>query len=112
MLAELIDELKQASVDVDAFAAAAQSDKDREIAQIYRRYQDMLRRSDLADVEGEGWLALATMRARPDTAAHVDRLLVDGYDQFTLVQAQLLAAAVPAYTRRPYHLDRRSGGAL
>ncbi len=92
VLAELIDELKQASIDVDAFAAAAQSDKDHEIAQIYRRYQDTLRRSDLADVEGEGWLALATVRARPDTAAHVDRLLVDGYDQFTLVQAQLLAA--------------------
>lgn len=92
VLAELIDELKQASVDVDEFAAAARSDKDREIAKIYRRYQDMLRRSDLADVEGEGWLALATLRARPDIAAHVDRLLVDGYDQFTLVQAQLLAA--------------------
>ena len=89
IMAELIDELKQAKVDVDAFAAAAQSQKDEELALIYRRYQDTLRRSDLADVEGEGWLALAKMR---DIALDVDLLLVDGYDQFTIVQAQMLAA--------------------
>ena len=94
--AELIDELKQAKVDVDAFAAAASSQKDKELALIYRRYQDTLRRSDLADVEGEGWLALAKLR---NIALDVDLLLVDGYDQFTIVQAQVLAAlsrAIPS----------------
>ena len=91
VLAELIDELKQAGVDVDEFAAAASCEKEREIARIYRRYQDMLRRGGLADIEGEGWLALATMRRRRDITADVDLLLVDGYDQFTPVQAQLLA---------------------
>jgi len=96
ILAELIDELKQASVNVADFAAAAQSEKDKEIAHIYRRYQAMLRRSDLADVEGEGWLALAKLRKHPDIASHVDLLLVDGYDQFTIVQAQLLAALAQA----------------
>jgi len=89
IMAELIDELKQAKVDVDEFAAAARSLKDKELALIYRRYQDALRRSELADVEGEGWLALAMMR---DIALDVDLLLVDGYDQFTIVQAQMLAA--------------------
>ena len=89
ILAELIDELKQAKVDVDEFAAAARSPKDKELALIYRRYQDALRQSDLADVEGEGWLALAKMR---DISLDVDLLLVDGYDQFTIVQAQMLAA--------------------
>ena len=91
ILAELIDELKQAGVDVADFAAAARSDKDKEIALIYRRYQDTLRQSDLADVEGEGWLALATLRERREIASGVDLLLVDGYDQFTIVQARLLA---------------------
>lgn len=92
ILAELIDELKQAKVDVDEFAAAARNQKDEELALIYRRYQDTLRRSDLADVEGEGWLALAELRKRRDIARNVDLLLVDGYDQFTIVQAQVLAA--------------------
>ncbi len=92
ILAELIDELKQAKVDVDEFAAAARNQKDEELALIYRRYQDTLRRSELADVEGEGWLALAELSKRRDIARHVDLLLVDGYDQFTIVQAQMLAA--------------------
>ena len=92
ILADLIDELKQARVDVADFAAAAQSGKDKEIAHIYRRYQALLRRSDLADVEGEGWLALATLRQQREIARDVDLLLVAGYDQFTIVQAQLLAA--------------------
>ena len=91
ILAQLFDELKQAGVDVEDFAAAAHSAKDKEIAAIYRRYQATLIQSGLADVEGEGWLALARLRARSEIASEVDLLLVDGYDQFTLVQAQLLA---------------------
>lgn len=94
--AEFIDELKQAKVDVDEFAAAARSRKDEELALIYRRYQEALKQSDLADVEGEGWLALAKMR---DITLDMDLLLVDGYDQFTIVQAQTLAAlseAIPS----------------
>ena len=92
ILAALIDELKQAKVDVEDFAAAAISAKDKEIARIYRAYQDRLRKSDLADIEGEGWLALATLREQPNIARDVDMLIVDGYDQFTPVQAQMLAA--------------------
>ena len=92
ILAELIDELKQSSIDVAAFARAARSPKDREIAEIYGRYQDTLRQSGLADIEGEGWLALATLRRKPEIAEKVDLLLVHGYDQFTPVQTEMLAA--------------------
>lgn len=92
ILAELFDELKQARVDFADFEAAAKSEKDREIAKIYGRYQQLLIQSDFADVEGEGWLALAKTRERREIASQVDLLLVDGYDQFTLVQAQMLAA--------------------
>ncbi|MYD09591.1 MAG: hypothetical protein F4X02_06065 [Chloroflexi bacterium] len=100
--ADLIDELKQSRVDVDDFAQAAHSEKDHEIAAIYRRYQDRLRQSELADVEGEGWLALAKLKERNDIVADVDLLLVDGYDQFTPVQAQLLAEIARA--GRPLHI--------
>jgi len=91
ILAELIDEFKQNGIDVADFAKAARSPKDREIAAIYRRYQDTLRKNELADVEGEGWLALATLKQRESLTADVDMLLVDGYDQFTPVQSELLA---------------------
>ncbi len=106
IMAELIDEFKQSRVDVAEFAAAAGSEKDREIAAIYRRYQDSLRGSDLADVEGEGWLALATLQKRRDLIADVDLLLVDGYDQFTPVQAQLLAEL--SRSRTPVHITLTS----
>ena len=106
VVADLIDELKQSRVDVDAFAAAAHSEKDRELATIYRRYQERLRQSELADVEGEGWLALATLQTRPDIIAAVDLLLVDGYDQFTPVQAQLLAEL--SRSRTPVHITLTS----
>ncbi|MCY3780059.1 MAG: PD-(D/E)XK nuclease family protein [Chloroflexi bacterium] len=91
VLTELIDELKQSHIVVADFAKAARSSKDREIAAIYQRYQDTLRRSDLADIEGEGWLALAKLRGQNAIVADVDMLLVNGYDQFTRVQSELLA---------------------
>ncbi len=92
IMADLIDELKQSRIDPRGFAAAARSAKDRDIAAIYRRYQALLRRGDLVDLEGEGWLALANLARRPEIVADVDLLLVDGYDQFTPVQAATLAA--------------------
>jgi len=91
VLADLIDELKQNSVYPEVFEAGAQTDKDIELAKIYHRYQDTLIDNTLVDLEGEGWLALATLEDNPHIAQGVDLLLVDGYDQFTPVQAQLLA---------------------
>ena len=91
ILAALINELKQNGVDVQQFARAADSDKDRDIAAIYQQYQKTLRDSELVDIEGEGWLALATLRQKQDIVADVDLVIVDGFDQYTPVQAQLLA---------------------
>ena len=91
VLADLIDELKQNSVRPEAFQAGAITEKDKEISKIYDRYQDTLIDHNLVDLEGEGWLALETLRDKPDIVQDVDLLLVDGYDQFTPVQSQLLA---------------------
>ncbi|HVO43745.1 MAG TPA: PD-(D/E)XK nuclease family protein [Aggregatilineales bacterium] len=87
----LIDELKQSRVTPEAFSAAATTPKDRDLAIIYSGYQDYLRRNNLADQEGEGWLALETLRKRPDLDLRAELLVVDGYDQFDRVQAELLA---------------------
>ncbi len=89
--AEFIQELKQAQIRPEAFSAAARTQKDHELAAIYTAYQDFLRQQHLVDTEGEGWLALAQLKAKPDLPSGVDLLIVDGYDQFTSVQADLLA---------------------
>ncbi|MDE2856627.1 MAG: PD-(D/E)XK nuclease family protein [Chloroflexota bacterium] len=91
IVADLINELKQNGVDVQQFARAGGADKDRDIAAIYRLYQQTLIDSELVDIEGEGWLALATLRQKRDIVGDVDLIIVDGFDQYTPVQARLLA---------------------
>ena len=92
IVAAFINELKQNLVTPDTFIAAAQSPKDRDLALIYARYQAQLQQHELVDRDGEGWLALAVLQAEKGvkTGSDVDLLLVDGYDQFTPLQASLL----------------------
>ncbi len=87
-----IDELKQNLIAPDRFAQAASTPKEHELATIYADYQRLLQRHDLVDGEGEGWVALDTLEENPRIVASVDLLVVDGYDQFNLLQARLLAA--------------------
>ena len=96
VLAQFFDELKQNGIGVEAFAASAKKPKDAELARIYARYQRQLRENRLADIEGEGWLALAKLREQPQFPAGPALVLVDGFDQFTRVQAQLLAELAKA----------------
>jgi ATP-dependent helicase/DNAse subunit B len=91
LAADFIFELKQNLIGADDFEAAAQTDKDRDLARLYRAYQAYLKQHNLVDREGEGWLALDELRALPSLATDVDLLIVDGYDQFTPLQARLLA---------------------
>jgi len=91
VIADFIYELKQNLVYPDAFAQAARNQKDRELVLIYERYQGMMQQYALVDREGEAWLALEAAAQNPQLAQAVSLLLVDGYDQFTGVQAALLA---------------------
>jgi ATP-dependent helicase/nuclease subunit B len=92
VVGDFIYELKQNQVEPHAFTATAQSEKDHDLALIYDRYQAFLIRHHLADREGQGWLALSALEQKPALAADLDFLLVDGFDQFTPVQANLLAS--------------------
>jgi ATP-dependent helicase/DNAse subunit B len=89
--ANFIFELKQNTFHPEDFTALAQTPKDAELARIYDAYQAQLQQHDLVDREGEGWLALDEIQAQPDLCRDVDLLIVDGYDQFTISQARLLA---------------------
>jgi ATP-dependent helicase/DNAse subunit B len=91
IVAEFIYELKQNLVTPEDFHQAAVQPKEYELALIYERYQKLLREHDVVDREGEGWLALEALNNDTRLAADVDLLLVDGYDQFNRLQANLLA---------------------
>ncbi len=88
--ANFIQELKQARIEPESFQRTAQTDKDRDLALIYNSYQHFLRSEGLVDSEGEGWLALAELERQPDLDLGVSLLIVDGFDQFNIVQAELL----------------------
>ncbi len=91
IVADFIYELKQSRVDPAIFTAAARDSKDHDLARIYSAYQARLQAHHLADREGQGWLAVDAFADVPDLADSVDLLLVDGFDQFTPVQADLIA---------------------
>lgn len=90
IVAGLIAELKQNEIYPAAYEAAARTQKDRELSAIYTAYQETLQQHNLVDREGEGWLALARLQDDSALCADLDLLIVDGYDQFTQVQARLL----------------------
>ncbi len=93
-IAGLIHELKQALIFPENFAALAETrgPKDRDLARIYRGYQDILREKHLVDRHGAGWLALEYLDAAERLPLALDLLVIDGFDQFNHIHARLLTA--------------------
>ncbi|MGQ9888638.1 MAG: PD-(D/E)XK nuclease family protein [Aggregatilineales bacterium] len=92
IVADFIYELKQNRLAPEAFVRAAQESgraKDRDLARIYAEYQARLVAHNLVDRDGEGWLALSALETEA-VALTLDLLVVDGYDEFTPLQARLL----------------------
>ena len=91
-----IDELKQAVAAPEEYARAADElfagrEKDAGLARLYAAYQSRLQEHSIVDRDGEGWLALEALQADADLCSHIDLLIVDGFDQFTPLQAALIA---------------------
>lgn len=96
MTADFIYELKQGIIEPHQFARVTaelfgERDKDTELAQLYHVYQERLRTHGVADREGKGWMALSRLAADKQLHRDVDLVVVDGYDQFTPLQAQIVA---------------------
>lgn len=91
LIDDFIAELKQNLIPPDDFARQVQTAKDADIARIYQAYQQTLIEHHLVDAEGEAWLTLEALQHDTELARHVDLLIVDGFDQFSEVQAHILA---------------------
>ncbi len=87
-----IDELKQNQVSPERFAKVASSQKDHEIALVYQHYQEFMRDNELVDRDGAGWLALAALKKQQDLLVKIEHFFVDGFDQFSPLQAGNIAA--------------------
>lgn len=91
--ADFIYELKQNLIAPEEFQQVAYSDKDADLAALYSAYQRKLQAERVVDRDGEGWLALALAQDMPELGSNlnIDLLIVDGYDQFTPLQAAIIA---------------------
>lgn len=90
IVADFIAEMKQNRIYPEAYVETALTLKDRDLAKIYHGYQAYLKEFRLVDSEGEGWLAVEALADNRTLAGNLALLLVDGFDQFTPVQADLL----------------------
>ncbi len=120
LVGRLIDELKSGRVMPEHFGLVASTPKDRELADMYMAYQHALKREEhqhhdgvpLADVEGLGWLALEMLQ-NPRYDPRLDLLVVDGFDQLSVVQADLIRAFAFQYetlvtlSQMPERVNRR-----
>ena len=99
-LVMVINDLKQAAIEPDAFAERIGSTEytsllDEGVAAVYALYQEMLHDQGLYDVPGLYWHAdyFAT-QGRPKILEGVNTLLWDGFDDFTPSEFRLLRSLV------------------
>jgi len=75
----------------EACAATGQSRKDRELAEIYRRYQDRLNATGRYDAEGRFWAARAALQeGHRGRFSDLSLIVVDGFTDFTFTQYEIL----------------------
>lgn len=88
----LIDELRAAAIPPAVLAGAAVSPYDGELAVVYRLYLEAMARLGLSDEHGLIARAHDLVATRPELTRQVDLLVVDGFDQFTPLQLDLVRA--------------------
>lgn len=90
-LNDLFAELKRSRVDPIRLAEVVAESGPRlvELAAAYARYQDALIRTEWADAEGRGWLAIEALQ-RHKTMCVGWHVVVDGFDSFTATQRETL----------------------
>ncbi|MGC9396795.1 MAG: UvrD-helicase domain-containing protein [Anaerolineae bacterium] len=89
-----VRELKAGGVPPDAFARAVEAlggePRLLELAQLYTAYQERLQHEGWADFAGLGWLTAEALAHHPDVGRDWSHLFVDGFDDLTSVQVDVL----------------------
>lgn len=91
----IISELKAGMISPESFAQAVREIGDeprlKELADIYGAYQQRLRQNNWADREGLTWLAAEALKHYPALGRDWPLLAVDGFDDLTPAQLEVLA---------------------
>jgi len=117
-LSAFISDLKQNLIDPDAFdqrLAAIEhvpAVKSRELAAIYRRYQEVLAGHRLIDTDGMFWLVLDELEKRNrlgEALSGIDLLIFDGFFDMTLAEGRVLQKLIRQAPNVWLRLDYRPG---
>lgn len=73
-----------------AYAEESKRERDRQLGDVYARYQTYLRDNDYADTDGFLWLAAEALRMDPALYRGRGRFCLYGFDQLTPIQIQIL----------------------
>lgn len=98
-LLHVIAQLKQAAVDPDQFARTIEDRRDTSpldaaVVAVYRAYQDELQQAQAVDLQGMYWLARVECEThKPALFESVRNVLLDGFDDFTTSEFNLIVAA-------------------
>ena len=76
--------------DYQAYAQQTGNERDRQLAQLYARYQAFLQARNLSDADGLLWLAAEALGANPDLFQTEGPFIVLGFDQFNPLQTRIL----------------------
>jgi len=92
VMRHFIAELKHGLTRPSEFAAVSsrRGDKDKDLAAIYVAYNRLLQEKQLADREGMMWLARDQLAANPDLGAPIHLLAIDGLEQPSPLQLELV----------------------
>ena len=94
-----------------AIAAMGNEPRLRELALIYAAYQERLQQQGWADRAGIGWLAVEALEQRaPQVACDWPLLVVDGFDNITSVQMDMLQVLAPRVDRLVITLTGTAAG--
>jgi len=89
-----VRELKAGGVPPDTFTRAVEAmggePRLLELAQLYTAYQERLQQEGWADFAGLGWLTAEALARHPDVGRDWSHLFVDGFDDLTSVQVDVL----------------------
>ena len=96
-LADFIGELKRAGIEPPDFEARLhragfRGTREKELARLFHDYQSLVHDLGVFDVEGRFWLARDLLESHESAIEWPAELFVDGFENFTTTQLEMLAA--------------------
>jgi len=107
LMLKWVRELKSQGIFPEQYTAYAQENgggQDRQLAELYTRYQTFLLDRNYSDADGLLWVTAEALENNPDLFRNYGSIFVLGFDQFTPVQIRILEQLAKRYRETKLYL--------